>query len=200
MPVWALECSLDFFDTVRTEIVTELILERAGPVFFKTFLLKLIAFRLIPVICPARRGKPENCRKRYLIPDRAYRAIKTVKFQKLIPGIVFPDPLQFLSQKHFLSKCRFWDLMCWLWGLTCLFGVINAGVFREERIKNSDPPTLAFFWKHENTRKKKGASLYQTLKLKSLERQEKRTKNKEIAARTKKTRNSKKQGLEGRGR
>ena len=46
--------------TVRAEIITELILERAGPVIFKTFLLELIAFRLIPVICPARRTKPEN--------------------------------------------------------------------------------------------------------------------------------------------
>ena len=36
--------------TVRAEIVTELTLERAGPVIFKTFLLELLAFRLIPVI------------------------------------------------------------------------------------------------------------------------------------------------------
>ena len=46
--------------TVRTEIITELIQERAGPISFKTFLLKLIAFRLISVICPARRAKPEK--------------------------------------------------------------------------------------------------------------------------------------------
>ena len=46
--------------TVRAKIITELILERAGPVIFKTFLLKLIALRLIPVISPARRAKPEN--------------------------------------------------------------------------------------------------------------------------------------------
>ena len=37
-------------NTVRAEIITELILERAGPVIFKTFLLALKAFRLIPVI------------------------------------------------------------------------------------------------------------------------------------------------------
>ena len=36
--------------TVRAEIITELILERAGPVIFKTFLLELKAYRLIPVI------------------------------------------------------------------------------------------------------------------------------------------------------
>ena len=36
--------------TVRTEMITELILESAGPVVFKTVLLELIAFRLIPVI------------------------------------------------------------------------------------------------------------------------------------------------------
>ena len=35
--------------TVRAEIITELILERAGPVIFKTVLLELVAFRLIPV-------------------------------------------------------------------------------------------------------------------------------------------------------
>ena len=50
--------------TVRAEIITELILERAGPVIFKTFLLEIIAFRLIPVICPARQAKPENYWKR----------------------------------------------------------------------------------------------------------------------------------------
>ena len=46
------------------KIITELILERAGPVIFKTFLLKLIAFRPIPVIFPARGAKPENYWKR----------------------------------------------------------------------------------------------------------------------------------------
>ena len=46
------------------KIITELILERAGPVVFKTFLLELMAFKLIPVICPARRAKPENYWKR----------------------------------------------------------------------------------------------------------------------------------------
>ena len=50
--------------SVRAEIITELIPKRAGPVIFKTFLLELIAFRPIPVICPARRVKPENDWKR----------------------------------------------------------------------------------------------------------------------------------------
>ena len=50
--------------TVRAEIITELMLERVGPIFFKTFLLKLIAFRPIPVIFPARGAKPENYWKR----------------------------------------------------------------------------------------------------------------------------------------
>ena len=35
-----------------------------SPVLFKSFLLELIAFRLIPAICPARRAKPENDWKR----------------------------------------------------------------------------------------------------------------------------------------
>ena len=52
------------FHTVRAEIITELILKRAGPIIFKTFLLELIAFRLIPVICHARGVKPENYWKR----------------------------------------------------------------------------------------------------------------------------------------
>ena len=68
--------------TVRTEIITELIPERVGPVIFKTFLLEFITFRLIPVICPARRAKPENYWNEELIPDRAYPAIKSVVFQK----------------------------------------------------------------------------------------------------------------------
>ena len=46
--------------TARAEIITELILERAGPVMFKTCLQELIAFRLIPVVYSARRAKPEN--------------------------------------------------------------------------------------------------------------------------------------------
>ena len=46
----ALELFSKNFGTVRAEIITELILERAGPVIFKTVLLELIAFRLIPVI------------------------------------------------------------------------------------------------------------------------------------------------------
>ena len=50
--------------TVRAEIITELILKRAGSVIFKTFFLELIAFRPIPVICPARGVKPENYWKR----------------------------------------------------------------------------------------------------------------------------------------
>ena len=45
---------------IQFEIITELILKRAGPVIFKTFLLELIAFRPIPVICPARGVKTEN--------------------------------------------------------------------------------------------------------------------------------------------
>ena len=49
---------------VRAEIITELILKRAGPVIFKTFLLELIDFRPMPVICPASGVKPENYWKR----------------------------------------------------------------------------------------------------------------------------------------
>ena len=36
--------------------------EKAGPVIFNTLLLlELIALRLLPVICPARRAKPDDC-------------------------------------------------------------------------------------------------------------------------------------------
>ena len=44
-------CALN--NTVRTEMTTEFILERAGPVIFKTFFLEFVAFRLIPIFCPA---------------------------------------------------------------------------------------------------------------------------------------------------
>ena len=50
--------------TVRADIITEWFLERAGPIIFKTVLLELKAFQLIPVIFSARRGKPENYWKR----------------------------------------------------------------------------------------------------------------------------------------
>ena len=66
---------------LSTEIITELIPERVGPVISKTFFLEFIAFRLIPVICPARRAKPENHWKQILIPDRAYPAIKSIIFR-----------------------------------------------------------------------------------------------------------------------
>ena len=42
--------------TVHAETITELILERAGPVIVETFLLALMTFRQIPIICPARRA------------------------------------------------------------------------------------------------------------------------------------------------
>ena len=51
-------------NTVRAEIITKLILKRAGPVILKTFLLEAIALRPIPGICPARGVKPENYWKR----------------------------------------------------------------------------------------------------------------------------------------
>ena len=46
------------------KLITEVIPERVGPVIFKELLLELIAFRLIPVISPARREKPVNYWKR----------------------------------------------------------------------------------------------------------------------------------------
>ena len=63
--------ALPLTKTVRAEIITELILARAGPEIFMNLLLDLIAFRLIPVIWPARRAMPENYWKRQLIPDRS---------------------------------------------------------------------------------------------------------------------------------
>ena len=63
---------LKFLFTVRAKNITESILERVGPAIFKTFLLKLITFRPIPVISPARRAKLDNYLKRQLTPDRAH--------------------------------------------------------------------------------------------------------------------------------
>ena len=48
---------------VATQIITELIPERAGPVIFKNSLLEFIAFRLIPVIFHARFGKKSKAWK-----------------------------------------------------------------------------------------------------------------------------------------
>ena len=89
---------VDSGDFPGAETITELIPERVGPVIFKSFLLELIHFRQIPVISPARRAKPENYWKRELIADRAYPAKKipqkkSVIFQTLVPGHIFPDPL-----------------------------------------------------------------------------------------------------------
>ena len=84
--------SLRATTTVRAEIVTELILKRAVQVISMNFLLELIPFRLIPVIRPARKAKPENYWKRKLISNKTYPEIKSVIFQKLIPGNIFPNP------------------------------------------------------------------------------------------------------------
>ena len=56
--------SLALDKPVRAEIITELILKRARPVIFETVLLELVPVKLIPVIRPARRTKPENYWKR----------------------------------------------------------------------------------------------------------------------------------------
>ena len=76
--------------TVRTETVTEFSPERAGPVILR--LLKQDFFRLIAVICPP--SEPEICWKRYLIPESAYPATKSERFEKLIPGSLL-DQLSF---------------------------------------------------------------------------------------------------------
>ena len=60
---FACNCSCED-GTVRAAMITELILERAGPVIVETCLLELIDFRLIPVSCPPSRTKPENYWKR----------------------------------------------------------------------------------------------------------------------------------------
>ena len=67
---------------------------KGGSSNFKDFFTEIIiAFRPIPVIFPARGAKHEKYWNRQLIPDRAHPAIKSVIFQKLIPGNIFPDPL-----------------------------------------------------------------------------------------------------------
>ena len=74
-----------FTSTVRAKTIAELIPEGAGPVIFKASFtgINVIAVRLIPVTCPARRGaKPENDWKQLLVPDRTYPAIKSAKFEK----------------------------------------------------------------------------------------------------------------------
>ena len=49
---------------IRAESISELILERAGPVISKIFFSGIIAFRLIPVIVLQEEQKPENDWKR----------------------------------------------------------------------------------------------------------------------------------------
>ena len=95
--------------TVHAETSSELILERAGLVIFKTALLELTAFRLIPAIYPVRRAKPENYWKQKLIPDMAYPAMESVIYLKLIPGNIFLDPLSFGPDRLYQSAqglCR----------------------------------------------------------------------------------------------
>ena len=44
--------------SARAESITKLILKRADPVIFKIF-SGMNSFRLIPIICPARKAQPE---------------------------------------------------------------------------------------------------------------------------------------------
>ena len=69
-----------------------------------TCLLELTAFKPIPVVCHARRVEPENYWKRSIIPDRAYPAIKSANFQRLVPGDICPDPIQLRSGQQFKSQ------------------------------------------------------------------------------------------------
>ena len=57
-----------------------------GPSFSHEF----IAFRLIQMLCPAKRAEPENHWKRELIPDRAYPAITSTELHKLVLGNLLP--------------------------------------------------------------------------------------------------------------
>ena len=67
---------------VRAETMTELILDRAGPVISKTSLLEATALRLIPIIVFVlqEEQKTENYWRQQLIPDGAYPSMKSVKF------------------------------------------------------------------------------------------------------------------------
>ena len=87
---WAKRRAKSYFlvTTVHAETITELSLTRAGPVIFMISLPDLRAFRPIPVICPARRAKPENYWKRILIPDRASPA----SFSEISSWKHFLDP------------------------------------------------------------------------------------------------------------
>ena len=57
------------------------------------FLLELSAFTLIPAIVLQKEEAQKITGNENLIPDRAYPAMKSVIFQKLIPENIFPDPL-----------------------------------------------------------------------------------------------------------
>ena len=52
------------FEEVRAEIITELILERVGPVILKTFFTGIKSFQTDPSNLSCKKSKPENYWKR----------------------------------------------------------------------------------------------------------------------------------------
>ena len=59
---------------------------------FKTSLLEFIAFRRIPAIC-LQEEQSLKITENKINSRKGLPATKSVTFQKLIPGNIFPDPL-----------------------------------------------------------------------------------------------------------
>ena len=66
----------------------------AGPATFKAFFSEINGFQTdASNLSYKKSAKPETYWKQQLISDRGYPAMKSVTFQMLFPGHVFPDPL-----------------------------------------------------------------------------------------------------------
>ena len=84
--------------TACAEMIAELMLERADPVTFETFLLELIAFQLMPLSCPARRGKREKLLKTTINSGQGLSRNKISNFSEIAKR---PEMITQIIRKQF---------------------------------------------------------------------------------------------------
>ena len=80
--------------TVRAEIITELILERAHPVIFETFFTGINTCQTDSSNLSCKKNEAWKLLEAIIISRQGLsRKKKSVIFLKLIPENIFPDPL-----------------------------------------------------------------------------------------------------------
>ena len=77
-------------EQIQAKTITELILERVGPVIFETFLLEVVSPSDDSSGLPFKTSKPRKLLETIIHSRQGLPRNKSVKFQKLIPGNISP--------------------------------------------------------------------------------------------------------------